>query len=140
MVEYTPATPTDSGTVNGRDRHASELLRQNFFRACASWPPAFLNHGYEAEEVDEWIAKAQDEIVHMKARTYVGVRGGPAPASMTLLTSTLCLVASELGFEARSRIGSVYFATSKGDRPVTQRFLDDARWVVCPNLLITTAI
>lgn len=61
-----------TGPVNERDRIAAELLRQNFYRICASWRPALLGH-YPAETVDEWIAKAQDELVTMKVHTYVGV-------------------------------------------------------------------
>lgn len=59
--------------VSERDRFASELLRQNFFRICASWRPAVLKFGHPVEVVDEWVAKAQNEIVTMNVRTSVGV-------------------------------------------------------------------
>lgn len=64
--------------VNGRDRFAAELTRQNFIRLGASWRPALLVNGFPEEEVDDWVAKAQDEIVNMKARTYVGVSFYPS--------------------------------------------------------------
>lgn len=40
---------------------------------CASWRPTFLEYGYPEEVVDEWIAKARDEMVNLRAHTYVGV-------------------------------------------------------------------
>lgn len=52
--------------VNERERYASELTRQNFFRLVTSWRPALLINGFPEESVDEWIAKARDEIVNRK--------------------------------------------------------------------------
>lgn len=59
--------------VNGRERYASELLRQNLFRIAASWRPALLINGLPEATVDEMIANARDEIVNMRAHTYAGV-------------------------------------------------------------------
>lgn len=66
-IDHTPRL------VNGRDRYASELTRQNFFKLVTSWRPAFLTHGFDEADVDNWIAKAREEIVNMKPHVYVRV-------------------------------------------------------------------
>lgn len=78
----------DDSEVNGRDRYAAELARQNFYRFCTSWRPQALSHGCSAEIVDEWIAKAQEEIVNVRSHIYVGVRVPAKPTCYRLLIST----------------------------------------------------
>lgn len=87
--------------VNGREKFASELARQNFFRICESWRPALLGHGHSEASVDELIARAQDEVVNMKAHTYVGV--GTLERKSVRVTNSFSFrqVPGKLGCEAR---------------------------------------
>lgn len=81
-------------TVSGRDRFASEAVRQNFLRIVGAWRPALLTHGYAEDTVDEWIAKARDEIVNMKPHIYVGVSTVLSAFRILLDTTTFQLQAS----------------------------------------------
>lgn len=65
--------PTDLPLVSERERYVSELMRQNILRVVSSWRPALLINGFPEESVDQWISKAQDEIVNRKSHIYVGV-------------------------------------------------------------------
>lgn len=60
-------------TVSDSERRASELLRQNVYKVCSSWRPGFLNAGYPPDQIDDWIAKSQNEVAHTKVHTYLGV-------------------------------------------------------------------
>lgn len=68
--------------VNEKERYVSELMRQNILKVVSSWRPALLINGFPEESVDQWIAKAQDEILNRKTHIYVGVSSiDPYPIS-----------------------------------------------------------
>lgn len=86
--------------MNPPDKYTSELARQNVFRICTSWRPALLAYGYSEALVDEWITKAQDELVGMKAHTYVSVSRLWGRLLQPEAHSRSSTVSGELGFEA----------------------------------------
>lgn len=83
-----------------RDQYVAELMRQNYFKVCASWRPAILNGGFPEADVDEWIAKARAEISKLEVNSYVGVSAGAPSGGALEADFSSFVVAGELGFEA----------------------------------------
>lgn len=73
LLVRNPFILTIAVLVSGRERFAAEAVRKNFFKIVGAWRPALLTHGYPEDVVDNWIAKAQEEMISMKPHIYVGV-------------------------------------------------------------------
>jgi len=54
-----------------KERYASELLRQNFFRLVSSHRPLLLAHGNSETDVDRWIMKSREEVSTLSVHAYV---------------------------------------------------------------------
>lgn len=51
----------------------SQLQRDDFLRFLGSVRPMILINGADPAEVDDWIAKAQDEMINLRRKSYGNV-------------------------------------------------------------------
>lgn len=59
--------------MNDKDHYIAVLMQYNFLQMVGAVRPLLISQGYFAQTLDKWAAKVQDEVTHLRHKTYMKV-------------------------------------------------------------------